>query len=84
MDLTEHTAMVWSLAISKEGQLISVSHDQSIKVWNIETGKILKTLNGHTYWVFSLAITKEGKLISGSNDKKIKVWDIDSGKTLKT
>ena len=67
---------VFSLAISQEGLLISGSWYKLIKVWNIQTGEVLKTLKAGS-WVFSLAISKEGLLISGSDDEtvdKIKVW----------
>ena len=83
-NLTGHTDAVRSLAISREGQLISGSGDRTIKIWNVETGKLWKTLEGHTNEVFSLTISKEGQLVSGSSDRTIIVWNIETGQILKT
>ena len=77
--MTAHTGLVRLLAIRKEGQFISGSSNSSIKVWDIKTGKVIKTLEGHSSSVYSLAISKEGQFISGSADNTIIVWDIESG-----
>ncbi len=54
--------------------LISGSSDKTIKVWDLTTFKLVKTLEGHTGIVHSLAIGKEkGRLFSGSDDKCIRV-----------
>ncbi|MEM1135373.1 MAG: hypothetical protein AAGI07_05990 [Bacteroidota bacterium] len=40
-----HTGEVWSVSVSEDGsRLVSASNDQSIKLWNIETGENLATL----------------------------------------
>jgi platelet-activating factor acetylhydrolase IB subunit alpha len=44
-------------------------------MWDIITGKHLKTFYGHNHEVTSLCILSNGdKIISGSRDKKIKIW----------
>jgi WD40 repeat protein len=65
--------------------IASGSDDQTVKLWDITTGKCLKTLQGHTSWVNSVAISPDGTtLVSGSADRTIKLWDIRTGECLKT
>jgi WD40 repeat protein len=68
------------LAISPDGKFLASGHtDKTIKIWNLKTAKLLKTLSGHSDWVLSLAFGPDsnGKtLISGGRDQKIKVWHL--------
>ncbi|HDN64784.1 MAG TPA: WD40 repeat domain-containing protein, partial [Methanosarcinales archaeon] len=62
---------------------ISGSSDNTLKVWDIKSGKEMQTLAGHTGWVYAVAVTPDGSYaISGSSDNTLKVWDIESGKIL--
>ncbi|MDZ8228017.1 MAG: ribosome assembly protein 4, partial [Nostoc sp. ChiVER01] len=65
--------------------LASGSDDRTIKLWDISTGKAIKTLTGHSSWVYSVVFSPDGKtLASGSGDKTIKLWDVSTGKAIKT
>jgi WD40 repeat protein len=37
------------------------SHDCTIKIWNIESGACLVTLEGHTDEIMQIAVTPDGK-----------------------
>ncbi|MEO0971189.1 MAG: hypothetical protein AAFX80_23470 [Cyanobacteria bacterium J06639_18] len=53
--------------------LVSGSYDKTIKLWNIQTGECLKTLDEHTNKISSVAITPDNQiLVSGSYDKTIR------------
>ncbi len=80
------TAPVWSVVFSPDGQtVIGGGANQKIKVWDIKTGKVLKTLSGHQDAVRSLVLTPDGKtLISGSGDCTIKIWDLQTGQVIQT
>ena len=65
--------------------LASGSHDQTVKLWDVNTGQCLKTLQGHTSWVWSVALSPDAQtLVSGSQDETIKLWDVNTGVCLKT
>ncbi|KZZ95845.1 sulfur controller-2 [Moelleriella libera RCEF 2490] len=63
--------------------LATGSYDTTIKIWNVETGEVLRTLRGHTGTVRTLQFD-DSKLISGSFDKTIKIWNWQTGECLNT
>ncbi|KII88778.1 hypothetical protein PLICRDRAFT_141328 [Plicaturopsis crispa FD-325 SS-3] len=63
--------------------LISGSLDNTIKLWDIATGKTIRTLFGHIEGVWGVASDKL-RLVSGSHDRTIKVWSRDEGRCTAT
>ncbi|NJK65980.1 MAG: serine/threonine protein kinase [Microcoleus sp. CSU_2_2] len=68
-----------SVAISQDGlTLASGCDDNTVKIWNLQTGELLSTLKGHLGTVYSVAIAPLGNiLVSGSADETIKIWRCD-------
>jgi len=58
----------------KKPMLVSGSLDNTIKLWDIETGKTTRTFFGHIEGVWCVASDKL-RLVSGSHDRTIKVCD---------
>jgi WD40 repeat protein len=55
-----------------------------IKIWDTQSHRLLKTMNGDTDCIYSVAWSPDGKLIaSGSYDKMVKLWDAASGKEVR-
>ena len=64
---------------SLSNQLISVSEDNVIKLWNTETGNIrFSLIHCHQDILFSCLCLPDGRVVSCSQDSKIKFWNIDS------
>ncbi len=84
--LVGHTSFVLAVAIAPDGKTaISASWDETLKIWDTETGRELKTLTGHSNSVWAVAIAPNGKTaISASRDKTLKIWDTETGRELKT
>ncbi|MEG4099514.1 WD40 repeat domain-containing protein, partial [Microcoleus sp. Pol17C6] len=80
--LEGHSNSVNGVAVTEDGKrAISGASDNTIKVWDLTTGKEEFTLKGHNHWVNAVAVTADGKMaISGSWDNTIKVWDLTIGK----
>ncbi|MEA5567378.1 WD40 repeat domain-containing protein, partial [Anabaena sp. UHCC 0399] len=68
--LEGHSSSVVSVSFSPDGKtLASGSLDNTIKLWNLETGKEIRTLTGHSNPVWSVSFSQDGKtLASGSGD----------------
>ncbi len=79
--LEGHSSSVRSVAITPDStKIVSGSYDNTIKVWDLASGRLLNTLEGHSSSVRSVAITPDStKIVSGSRDKTIKVWDLNNG-----
>ncbi|MEH2048127.1 nSTAND1 domain-containing NTPase, partial [Nostoc sp.] len=84
--LEGHSSAVRSVAYSPNGhQLASASDDNTIKIWDVSSGKLLKSLTGHSKEVNSVAYSPNGQqLASASRDNTIKIWDVSSQKIIKT
>lgn len=63
--------------------LLTSSLDNTIKLWDVKTGKCIRTQFGHIEGVWSIA-ADTFRIISGAHDRLIKVWDLQNGKCLHT
>lgn len=63
--------------------LLSCSLDNTIKMWDIRTGKCVRTQFGHVEGVWDIA-ADNFRIVSGSHDGKVKLWDLQSGKCIHT
>ncbi|HLP89637.1 MAG TPA: caspase family protein [Nostocaceae cyanobacterium] len=85
--LTDHADIIKSVAISPDGKMIaSGSLDHTIKLWDLDTGKLLKTITQHSGAVTCVAFSQNGQTLASSSanpDGTIKLWDIPTG-TLQT
>lgn len=79
--LIGHTQGVKAIAFSPNGKLIaSGGFDDKVKVWDVQTGREIRSFSGHTNDVNSVLFSADSKsVISGSNDGTIKIWNIDDG-----
>jgi len=83
--VNSHSNKITSLAILPDGQrVVSSSSDTTIKLWDLESGKCLRTFEGHADQVMLLALTSNRCAVSGSLDETLKLWDLESGECLKT
>src|SRR5919199_1843200 len=81
-----HNLSVQAVAIAADGKrTISASYDKTLKIWDTDTGRELRTLTGHTGPVRGVAIAPDGlTAISASDDNTLKIWDIETGSELQT
>lgn len=81
-----HSGNVSSVAFSPDGKyILSGSDDKTLKLWDIETGKEIRTFAGHANSITSVAFSPDGRYaLSGSWDNTLKLWDIVTGNEIRT
>lgn len=66
-------------SVLSPGRLATGSQDQTLRVWDVDTGECMKVLSGHTDTIRCLQVLRDGFLASGSKDRSIRIWHINSG-----
>ncbi len=81
-----HSNTVKAIAFSPDGLwFATASSDSTIKLWELASGRLLRTLVGHRKEAKSVAISPDGKLIASvSDDGTAKIWDAATGQVLQT
>ena len=81
---TGHSKQIEAIIFSPvNGWAASGSFDNSIKIWEVETGRELRSLIGHSGAVRALAVSPDGKrLASGSNDGTARIWDVETARVI--
>ena len=72
---------VTSASFSPDGNKIATgSRDNTVQLWDVDTGAEIRILTGHTGWVNSVSFSPDGNTIaSGSRDNTVRLWDVDTG-----
>jgi sugar lactone lactonase YvrE len=86
LTFTGHSEAVNGCAFSPDGtKMVSTSDDQTLKLWDVETGAEIRTFTGHSNWVLGCAFSPDGtKVVSASIDKTLKLWDVETGAEIRT
>ncbi|MBI4615840.1 MAG: protein kinase, partial [Planctomycetes bacterium] len=85
-DLGVQIESVNDVSLTPDGRLaVSGSGDGTLRVWDVATGRCLRTLAGHRWGVCAVSLTPDGRLaVSGGCDKTLWVWDVATGRCLRT
>lgn len=90
-DQSDFSGMRTPPAMSEDGiaskaaptHILSAALDTTVKLWDVATGRCVKTLFGHTQGIWGLAADSL-RAITGAEDGMLKVWDIRTGKCERT
>ena len=68
--------LIGSVLFSPDGRRVaSGSDDKTAKLWNVNTGECVRTLEGHSDWVRSVSFSPDGtRVASGSFDTTVRIW----------
>lgn len=85
-NLTGHTSWVTTVAFNpKTPTLVSGSIDDTLRVWNWQTGQIIYTLEGHARGVNQVAIGAGGQVLAScGDDDLVRVWNLADGSLIHT
>jgi WD40 repeat protein len=91
-----HTDNVTDIAFSQDGRYLLTSSgrenismgltdDNTIRLWDIETGEQIGIFEGHEDGITSIDISPDGRqLLSGSGDRSIRLWDVETGQEIRS
>ncbi|MCQ3929907.1 MAG: hypothetical protein DPW16_05575 [Chloroflexi bacterium] len=80
-----HTGRVLAAAVSPDGRyLLSGGDDNTLILWDIASGDIVRRFTGHTNWVRAVAFSPNGRtILSGSEDNTLILWDVETGEQIR-
>ncbi|XP_060199377.1 WD40 repeat-containing protein HOS15-like isoform X3 [Lycium barbarum] len=94
-DFREHSKEIYTIRWSPTGPgtsnpnqqllLASASFDSTVKLWDVEIGRLVHSLNGHRDPVYSVAFSPNSEyLATGSLDRCLNIWSVKDAKIIKT
>ena len=82
--LTLNTKSVRALAVTPDGTRVIMSpSDGTLKIWNLETGSMERTLSSHTHEVTVIVLTPDGRLMASASLNVITVRNLPKGDVLR-
>jgi len=83
---------ITDIEFSPDGQIVAVSNTRNeVKLWDISSGTVIRTLTGHTDDVRCITFSPDGQMLAGGaggwddpNDATIKLWQVSDGSLVNT
>ncbi|HMY57856.1 MAG TPA: WD40 repeat domain-containing protein, partial [Pseudomonadota bacterium] len=81
--LQGHSGAIWGMGLSSDGKrLCTASQDQTVRIWELGSGRTQTMLQGHSRAVTDCRFLPDGEhVLSSSEDKTLRLWDLATGKT---
>ena len=81
----QYEALVWAYVFSPDGKrALSGGNDDTVRLWDVETGRSLRLFEGHTAQVTSVAWSSDQRrALSGSLDETVLLWDVEAGQCMR-
>ncbi len=76
---------VTGVAFSRDGTKVATGNrDYLVRVWDVASGKLERSLEGHTNIVWNVRFSPDGKyVVSGSQDRTARLWSLATGKEVR-
>ncbi|KAG1836926.1 squalene epoxidase-domain-containing protein [Suillus tomentosus] len=80
----EHEGLINAVAVFPDKRrMITSSADKTLRLWDLETGVVLKKMEGHSNWVWALAVSRNGQIIaSGDVGGEVIAWHRETGESI--
>ncbi len=80
-----HSGYVYGITPSPDGRWVATaSHDQTVKLWDARTMKLVRTLTGHTDVVWGIAFSPDSKYLATGSELgqsgDVRLWEVASGR----
>ncbi|HBK99114.1 MAG TPA: serine/threonine protein kinase [Microcoleaceae bacterium UBA10368] len=83
-NFAQHSDAVGAVAFSPDGlMLASGSKDKTIQIWDLATGKSIRTFEGDSSTIWSVAFDSNGtRLVTGTGFWRVMLWDMKTGQSM--
>ncbi|KAG2125183.1 WD40-repeat-containing domain protein [Suillus bovinus] len=80
----DHEKSVRAVAVfPNKRRMVTGSDDKTLRLWDLETGVVLKKMEGHSGGVKALAVSRDGQIIaSGDENGEVIAWHGESGESI--
>ena len=80
-----HCDEVWDVSFSHNGEMIATaSRDKTVKLWDRNERKLVRTLRGHTDGVLSVSFNHEDRMLASAGyDSNVLLWNTNDGNLIK-
>jgi len=72
------------LVTFSKGGVVGGTEDNTVRIWEVQTGRELKVLRGHERPIGAVAFSNDGRSLTSVSGDAIKVWDIATGSELRS
>jgi WD40 repeat protein len=81
-----HSGPITAMSLCPDNQMLATaSVDGTVKLWDANTQRLLRTFAVSPYFVYSIAFSPNGKILAtGSGDYLVRLWEVASGQRTKT
>ncbi|MBN3291557.1 NWD1 protein, partial [Polypterus senegalus] len=76
-----HTDKITAVAAAKKDLIIvTASRDRTLKLWDLSSGKSIKTLHGVGRDISSIALCMDNTLVALTEGHSLQIWEVSSGR----
>ena len=85
-NFAQHSDAVGAVAFSPDGlMLASGSKDKTIQIWDLATGKSIRTFEGDSSTIWSVAFDSNGtRIATGTGFWRVMLWDMKTGQSIRS
>ena len=73
-----------AISFSPDGKILATAAEHAVKLWDVSSGAVLKTLEGHSYDIGAVVFSPDSKTLVSASHDTVKLWDAGLGALLQT
>jgi len=71
----------YAYAFGEDGRRALTSGGETVRLWDVQTGRCLRVFRGHTERVWTVALSADERhALSGGEDHTVRLWDVETGR----